>query len=114
MTNALKYIDMSTYYKECFVEKIEHYDALEVWSKLETGTRVSLEYDKDESVIKVKYDKNDGAKSLGILGEDDAKNIMSILKEGWTDIFFGRILFIGNEKENGRIKIVIYVAPKKQ
>lgn len=113
MTNALKYIDMSTYYKECFVEKIGHYDALEVWSELETGTKVSLEYDKNESVIKVNFDKNDEAKSLGILSEDDAKNIMPILKEGWTDIFFGRILFIGTEKENGKLKLVIYIASKE-
>lgn len=105
---------MGTYYKECFVEKIEHYDALEVWSELGTGTKVSLGYDKDESVIKVIYDKEDGPKSLGILSEDDAKNIMPILKEGWTNIFFGRVLFIGNEKENGRLKVVIYIVQKEQ
>ena len=104
---------MSSYYKECFVEQIYHFDALEMWEKLNTGSKVKLAYDNEKSIIKVIYEMDDDAKCIGILSDDDAKGILPMLKEGWADMFFGRIIFEDNMKENGRLRIVIYIATKR-
>jgi len=36
---------MKTYYKECFVEQVYHYEALKIWQDLKTGDNLHLIYD---------------------------------------------------------------------
>lgn len=102
------------YYKECFLEDIYHFDALEVWDKLEIGKSVKLylkedgEYSKN---IKVELDENGPEnKLLGVLSEEDSKSMLLFFKSGWNELFLGKIgLF---DKENQKIKIVVYIKLK--
>ena len=53
---------MYTYYKECFVESVYHYEALENWQKFQIGDIFKLAYDATHDIVKVKNEnfcKND-------------------------------------------------------
>ena len=45
---------MDTYYKECFVESMYHYEALENWQKFQIGDIFQLAYDDTHDIIQVK------------------------------------------------------------
>ena len=96
---------MKKYFKECYLEKIYHYDALEVWKKLETGTQLSLELNGE--IIILKYSKDH---ILGELNPDDSKFIIDLLKQGWTGVCGATISYlVENASENKRIKVVLYI-----
>ena len=67
---------MNTYYKECFVEQVYHYEALKIWQDLKTGDNLHLIYDDKHGKVVVKKDIS----CLGVLGEDDSKSILPFLK----------------------------------
>lgn len=50
---------MGKFLKECFVTKVHHFDALEIWDRLKIGQQVSLEKktdeDKDEIELTVSF-----------------------------------------------------------
>lgn len=107
---------MNTYYKECFLEDIYHFEALDAWKELETGIHVILYLDENDTdctqKIKVKLDKDEAkdCKVLGVLSEEDSKSMLPFYKSGWKNIFFGKIgLF---DKDGQRIKVVIYIRDK--
>lgn len=119
MTNTLKYIDMSTYYKECFVEKIYHYEALvnEILKDLVQGSEVYLSLDKTDSKlrdnIKIDFDINGKKGVLGVISKDESKSMLPFFEAGRDDIFSAKICS-NNEKEteDRQIKIVVYIVPK--
>ena len=43
---------MDTYYKECFVESVYHYKALENWQKFQIGDIFQLAYDDKYDIVK--------------------------------------------------------------
>ena len=45
---------MKTYYKECFVEQVYHYEALKIWQDLKTGDNFHLIYDDKQDKVEVK------------------------------------------------------------
>ena len=47
---------MNTYYKECFVEQVYHYEALKIWQDLKTGDNLHLIYDDKHGKVVVKKD----------------------------------------------------------
>lgn len=108
---------MGIYYKECFLEDIYHFEALDVWEKLKLKAHVELFYDYKNADyrnnIKVKFvaDRND-VKILGVLSEDDSKSMLPFFKGGWNDVFCGQVCFVQDKKEEQRIKIVVYVKSK--
>lgn len=100
---------MNTYYKECFVEQVYHYEALKIWQDLKTGDNLHLIYDDKHGKVVVKKDIS----CLGVLGEDDSKSILPFLKAGWTDVFTAQLCFKSEkDSEDKRIKIVIYLVSK--
>ena len=93
------------FFKECYLEKIFHYDALEVWDELKIGTQLSLE---DNGEIIILKDSKDHI--LGELNPDDSKFIIDLLKQGWNRIWGATISSIVRDaSENKRIKVVLYI-----
>lgn len=113
---------MNTYYKECFLEDIYHFEALEVWKDLENKPEVQFFYDKDDvdyrKNIKVKLYKGRNAdKVIGVLSEEDSKSMLPFFKGGWEIVFIGRVCFVGEKEEDQekqRIKVVIYINDLKK
>lgn len=119
---------MGTYYKECFLEDIYHFDALDVWDKLVPGASVKLSLDMGgddkrgdymrgdyTKNVKVELDKEGHEnKLLGVLSEEDSKSMLPFIKSGWNDLFSGKICFIDKENEKLRIKVVVYINLKSE
>ena len=102
---------MDTYYKECYVEQVYHYNALKIWQDLKTGDNLDLIYDGNHGKVEV---KKEGC-CLGVLSEDDSKYILPFLKAGWTDVFLAQLCFKSeNNSEDKRIKIVIYLVSDRK
>lgn len=109
---------MSTYYKECFVEQVYHYDALDekVWENLKEGTDVFLTLDEADTKVnvKVKYklkiDGGDKEGTLGILSAEDSESMLPFLKAKRNDVFSAKIcLNSGIDSEEKRIKVVVFI-----
>ena len=100
------------FFKECFLQGVYHYEALEIWDKLEIGQLLSLRLnaEKDRIVLAVKDGENNG-KVVGELSDDDAKFIYDIIKAGHDNVFGGIIIYKSNETtdENKRLKAVIKI-----
>ena len=102
---------MDTYYKECFVESVYHYEALENWQKFQIGDIFQLAYDDTHDIVKVENENF----CIGKLSDEDSKSMLPFLKVGWDNLFSAKIcLKNGVDSEDKRIKIVIYIASKKE
>ncbi len=105
--------------KECLLQDIYHYEALEVWEELKIGQELSLDKDKDKVVLvyKKKEKEDDDKKEnnsihfIGRLSDDDAKFIYDIIEAGHKKIFVGIVSFKPSETadENKRSKVVIKI-----
>lgn len=109
---------MRIYYKECFIEDIYHFDALDVLEGLKIGDTVCLFYeDKDPCYKERVMVKTSGKekKILGLLSIDDSKSVLPFLKNEWKKLFSAQICFADKTKggENNRIEIVIYINDNK-
>lgn len=107
--------------KECFLQKTNQFDALEVLfnnkDSLKLGTKICLETDSDldkgetQVFAKLESDKN---KTIGVLSEEDAKDIKPYIDTKRTDIFSCLISKYDKEAdENKRVKIAIFVICKE-
>lgn len=63
----------------------------------------------------VKKDKSEAAKIIGILSEEDSKDIKPYLKVGWTDDLFScRISrYNADADENKRFSVAIHIKKKR-
>lgn len=124
---------MRIYYKECFIEDIYHFDALDVLEGLKIGDTVCLFYADEDSCYKDPFCKDprykeprykerimvktsgDEEKILGALSIEDSKSMLPFLKNKWKDLFSGQVCFADKTKkgENNRIEIVIYINENK-
>lgn len=124
---------MRIYYKECFIEDIYHFDALDVLEGLKIGDTVCLFYADEDSCYKGPFCKDprckdphykerimiktsgDQEKILGALSIEDSKSMLPFLKNKWKDLFSGQVCFADKTKkgENNRIEIVIYINENK-
>lgn len=120
---------MRIYYKECFIEDIYHFDALDVLEGLKIGDTVCLFYADEDPCYKGSFCKGsfckdphykerimvktsgDEEKILGALSIEDSKSMLPFLKNKWKDLFSGQVCFADKTKkgENNRIEIVIYI-----
>lgn len=120
---------MRIYYKECFIEDIYHFDALDVLEGLKIGDTVCLFYADEDPCYKGPFCKDprckdphykerimvktsgDAEKILGALSIEDSKSMLPFLKNKWKDLFSGQVCFADKTKkgENNRIEIVIYI-----
>lgn len=124
---------MRIYYKECFIEDIYHFDALDVLEGLKIGDTVCLFYADEDPCYKGPFCKDprckdphykerimiktsgDQEKILGALSIEDSKSMLPFLKNKWKDLFSGQVCFADKTKkgENNRIEIVIYINENK-
>ena len=109
--------------KECFLQKTNRYEALEELSNdknaLDPGTPLCLCFDekndKEKKLVfaktKVKDINIEGEeKTIGILSEEDAKEIKPYLEVGRMDLYECRISrFDKDGDENKRFSIAIFI-----
>lgn len=116
--------------KECFLQKTNQYEALDVLSKdendLKLGSSLFLCFDekndKEKILVFAKTKVKDGniegeektiEKKIGILSEEDAKDIKPYLEVGRTDLYECRISrFDKDGDENKRFSIAIFIVSK--
>ena len=105
--------------KECFLQKTNQFDALEFLpNKLRPGTELFLgvdaKIDPTKIPVVVKKDKGKDAKIIGILSEEDSKDIKPYFYAGWAgDLFQCRISrYNADADENKRFSIAIYIKKK--
>ena len=121
------------YLKECFLQKTNQYDALEVLcilSKLSKekelkllGSPLSLCYDEKQEIVFAKTKVKDGniegeektiENTIGILSEEDAKEIKPYLEVGRMDLYECRISRYNKDgDENKRFSIAIFIVSKE-
>lgn len=124
---------MRIYYKECFIEDIYHFDALDVLEGLKIGDTVCLFYADEDPCYKDSFCKDPRCKDprykerimvktsgneekiLGALSIEDSKSMLPFLKNKWKELFSGQVCFADKTKkgENNRIEIVIYINEKE-
>ena len=100
---------------ECFLQKVNHYDALVVINddkeKLSLGKELVLEIDNDNDGKEAVFAKLDKA-IIGVLSEEDSKIIRKFLKAGWNNnVLFESRISKYDEKadENKRYSIAIRI-----
>ena len=117
--------------KECFLQKTNQYEALDVLSKdendLKLGSSLFLCFDekndKEKKLVfaktKVKDVNIEGEektieRTIGILSEEDAKEIKPYLEVGRMDLYECRISrFDKDGDENKRFSIAIFIVSKE-
>lgn len=113
--------------KECFLQKTNQYEALDVLSKdendLKLGSSLFLCFDekndKGKKLVFAKTKVKDGniegeEKTIGILSEEDAKEIKPYLEVGRMDLYECRISrFDKDGDENKRFSIAIFIVSKE-
>ena len=117
--------------KECFLQKTNRYEALDVLSKdenyLKLGSSLFLCFDekndKEKKLVFAKTKVKDGniegeektiEKTIGILSEEDAKEIKPYLEVGRMDLYECRISrFDKDGDENKRFSIAIFIVSKE-
>lgn len=88
---------MRIYYKECFIEDIYHFNALDVLEGLKIGDTVCLFYeDKDPCYKERVLVKTSGKekKILGLLSIDDSKSVLPFLKNEWKNCFLPKFVLL--------------------
>lgn len=107
-------MDEKMFLNECFLQKVNQFDALDVISKddkkLSLGNELVLDIDTDNDGKEAVFAKLGEAK-IGILSEEDSKIIRKFLKAGWKKVLFESRISKYDEKadENKRYSIVIRI-----
>lgn len=109
--------------KECFLQKTNQYEALDVLSKdendLKLGSSLFLCFDekndKEKKLVFAKKTINDNErKTIGVLSDEDAKEIKPYLEVGRMDLYECRISrFDKDGDENKRFSIAIFIVSKE-
>lgn len=99
---------------ECYLQKVNQYDALKILSDekeaLSLGKELNLDMDEDNEGKKGVVAKL-GDSIIGFLSEDDSKIIRKFLNAGWVNSLFEcRISKVDEEAdENKRYSVVIKI-----
>ena len=108
---------MDIYLKECYLEKTNQFQALEVLKEIkELGTKFLFKLDVNEDGKEVSLytqaQNPEDAKKIGVLNKNDAIDIKKFLEAGWNDnkLFLCKVCrFDEKADENKRISVAIYV-----
>ena len=111
---------MGKFLKECFLQKTNQFDALRLKkfcpAAIEIGSELKLECEKEDTTAKgkvvAKTLEGEGT-IIGILSDDDAKDIKPYLEMEWNEVFICRVS--KNDftmDENKRLSIAISIKKK--
>lgn len=108
---------MGTFLKECFLQKTNQFDALRLIkfcpNALEIGSELQLICEEKDPSAKGKVvakTMGEGGTIIGVLSEEDEKDIKKYLEMKWTELYECRICRTDyNADENKRISICIFV-----
>ena len=112
---------MGTFLKECFLQKTNQFDALEVIDDYRKRTDNKKRNDPLGLGAKLTLDKKEyegkfcvfamlGDKEIGIVSEDESKDIIKYLIAGWKHIFECRISKVDEKgDENKRYSVAIFI-----
>lgn len=93
--------------KECNVENLLQYDALEVWNALKINSPVTLTALDGDKRIAIMTEQN---KALGTLSENDSASMLLYVQMGYADIFSCKISYKSDQmSENLKLKVVIKI-----
>lgn len=104
---------MNKYFKECFVEQLYHFEALDCWNELKVSSSCTLDVDKNEfkGQVLVKLKKEE--KCIGVLSKDDSVFLADVIGQGWNEAFEAVISQKEESaSENKKIKVVIRIREK--
>lgn len=111
---------MGKFLKECYLQKTNQFDALEVLQdpdNLKMTTQLQFRLDegeegKKEVALCTISDNPDNVKKIGILNSDDSKDIIKFLQSGWVgNSLFECVICCFDDKadENKRISVAIKI-----
>ncbi len=111
---------MGKFLKECYLQKTNQFDALRLKkfcpAAIEIGAELKLEYEKenpsskDKVVVKTLGEKGS---VVGVLSDEDTKDIKPYLEMEWNDVFLCRVSKHDfSMDENKRLSIAISVRKK--
>lgn len=111
---------MGKFLKECFLQKTNQFDALRLKkfcpTAIELGSELNLVYEKEDSLAKDKVvakTLDEKGNVVGILSDEDAKDIKPYLEMGWNEVYLCRVS--KNDftmEENKRLSIAIFIRKK--
>lgn len=114
------YKDNSRYLKECFLQKTNQFECLRIKrfcpDAIKIGSELQLEIEKEENAAKgkvvAKTMGNDPA-VIGVLSEEDEKEIRQYLEMGWKEIYLCRISKRDfKAEEDKRLSVAIFIRNK--
>lgn len=105
---------MGTFLKECFLQKTNQFDALEVWKDLDVGVGLNISRDEKGNVIAI---VKESKKILGLLSKEDSMSLEPYFNAGWDvdsekekSLYYGTISRFDKEAdEDKRISVAIFV-----
>ena len=113
---------MGKFLKECFLQKTNQYDALKVLkepSNLKVSTNLQFKLESVDEGFEKKvvalYTVGATPQKIGVLNDDDAKDIKKFLEAKWEDnSLFECIVSRYDDKadENKRISVAIFIKEK--
>lgn len=106
---------MGVFFKECFLQKTNQFDALKVWDELGIGVDLFLTSDGKGNIIA--RTKDTDMVTIGVLSIEDALSLKPYFDAGWNSVpvpdktLYSSIISRFDEKadENKRISIAIYI-----
>lgn len=112
---------MDKFLKECYLLKTNQFDALRLKkfcpAAIEIGSELRLEYEEQEPLVKDKVvakTLGDEGTIVGVLSDEDAKDLKNYLEMKWKNLFLCRISKTDyNADENKRLSIAIFIKENK-
>lgn len=108
---------MGKFLKECYLQKTNQFDALEVLRNPDNLLFTTLQFKLDEGedgkkdvALYTMPDHPNGVKKIGVLSSDDSKDIRKFLEAGWLNasLFKGIVCrYDDKADENKRVSVVI-------
>ena len=109
---------MGKFLKECFLQKTNQFDALDVWKNLDIGVGLCISRDEKGNVVATMKDSN---KILGLISKEDSMSMGPYLEAGWgkdseaeKKLYYGTISrIVKMADEDKRIKVAVFIRDRE-
>ncbi|SEA55953.1 hypothetical protein SAMN05216462_1794 [Xylanibacter ruminicola] len=110
---------MCKFFKECYLQKTNQYDALSVWDQIkELGVTLAISFDEKEKNVIARLE-SDPSKVIGVISEEDSKSLKPYLEAGWNvynnkkidkPLYIGKVSRVDDKAdENKRLSICVFI-----